>query len=177
MPIENFAELSEQELQQFAADLVEKINNESLVSNEINFKITEVKADDLTGNLMIEVIPEDETYEVDRKATWYAADHHDMNPDSSDVEFVNLLKNDVKNKFKTEAVVDGYKITCEVTDVDSVDTVGFEVDDYAEEDSGIGSYEYWGSSGYDSNPYVSVEGTITEECYIYLTLTVEPEKI
>jgi len=172
--IENFAALSFEEQKKFAADLVEKINKESSLSTIINFKITEVKADDLTGNLAIEVIPEDETLEVDRKATWYAADHHDMDPDSSEVEYVDLLKNDVKKMFKDAADVDGYKITLEVTDIDSVDTVGFEVDDYAEEDSGIGSYEYWGTSGYDSNPYVSVEGTITEECYVWLSLTVEP---
>jgi hypothetical protein len=61
----------------------------------------------------------------------------------------------------------------EIDDVDEVETVEVEVDSISHEDAGIGHYEYWGEVGYDSRPYVEVEGTIVKACDCALSLYVE----
>ena len=48
------------------------------------------------------------------------------------------------------------------------------VDDYSYEDSGVGWYEYGSEVGYDSDPYIQVEGTIVRGCDCALSLYVEP---
>ena len=54
-----------------------------------------------------------------------------------------------------------------------VETIEVEADKYTHEDSGIGGYDYWGDRGYDSRPYIEVEGTIVKACSCALSLYVE----
>jgi hypothetical protein len=49
-----------------------------------------------------------------------------------------------------------------------------EVEDVSHEDAGIGHYEFWGETGYDSDPYYAVEGTIIEACSCRIVFEVEP---
>ena len=173
--IYNFSELAEKELQQFAADLIAKINSESIFTNEVNFKLESVEADDMSGDLCI-YITNEELLEVPREATWQASSEDDMHH-PEDEDFTNSIYDDVKKVFKTlTAELDGYRITLDVDDADAEDRVDVEVDNYTHEDSGIGSYEFWGDVGYDSHPYLEVEGTITSGCSCYMSLTVEPIK-
>lgn len=170
--IENFAEVSFEEQKKFAEALVKTINSEGTFTDQVNFKVTGVEADEMTGGLIIELDPED-TIEVEREATWTCADRDEARR-PEDPDFTDLLSNDVKKAFKTLAVeLEGYSVTLSVDDVDEGETVDVEVEDISDEDGGIGSYEYWGSTGYDSDPYCEVEGTIVKACTVYCSLHVE----
>lgn len=173
--IENFAALSEMEQREFAEALVKTINSESIFSSEINFEITNVKAYEFDGSLAIEV-SQTETIDVPREAAWQAGDEEEAALDPGyEAEYTNSIYDDVKKAFKTaETVIDGYKVSLDISDVEEVETVEVEVDNISHEDSGIGSYEYWGHTGYDSNPYVEVEGSIIKACDCSLAFIVEP---
>jgi hypothetical protein len=175
MTIENFAAIPFQEQMKFAEALLKTINSENTFTSDTNFEIDSVEADELTGGLAIRVSHPD-TIDVSREATWTCDDEEDasVNP-GSDADYVNGLFEDVKSAFKTlSTVIDGYNISLEIDDVDVVETVEVEVDSTSYEDGGIGSYEYWGETGYDSSPYVEVEGTIIKACDMALTIYVEP---
>lgn len=170
--IENFAAVSFEEQKKFAEALVKTINSEGTFTSEVNFKVSGIEADEMTGGLIIELEHED-TIEVEREATWTCADRAEASS-PEDPDFTDLLSNDVKKAFKTLAVeLEGYSVTLSVDDVDEGETVEVEVDSISDEDGGIGSYEYWGSTGYDSDPYCEVEGTIVKACTIYCSLYVE----
>jgi hypothetical protein len=47
--IENFAALSAQEQRTFAEALIKTINSESIFSSEVNFEITAVEAEEMSG--------------------------------------------------------------------------------------------------------------------------------
>lgn len=175
--VENFSVLSEEEQLTFATDLVNKLNSENIFTSEIDFKIDKVEADELSGDLYISV-SHDELFAVPRKATWKcdSVDEVEEGP-GIDAEYANSPLDDVKKAFTVlSAEVDGYSVAIDVDDVDEGNNLEVIVDDYSEEDDGIGSYEYWGHVGYDSRPYVEVTGTAIKGCSCYLTIYVEPLK-
>ena len=174
--IENFAALSREEQKAFAVALVKTINSESTFSDSVNFSLAEVQAFDHTGDLSV-FVETTEPLEVSREARWDVYDEDELHstPDESDVEYVDTLQRDVQRAFKAaSAEVEGYKVTLEVSDVEEEDTVEVEVTNTTEEDSGIGSYEYAGSRGYDSHPYLEVEGNIVKACSVLIELSVTP---
>ena len=177
--IENFAELSTQEQQEFAAKLLEKINAENLLSDEVNFVIDQegggVEAFDFAGSLIIN-ITNPEALLVPREATWQAADEDEAADDPGyDADFEDRLDNDIVKALKADDFdIDGYNITVQVDDVTEEETDSVEVTNTTEDDAGIGDYEYWGFIGHDSRPYVEVEGIITKACYCFLSLHVTP---
>ena len=173
--IENFAELSEQEQRKFAEALVNKINSENTFIDYVDFEISDVDGYDISGGLVI-ALECDDLVDVSREATWTCADEDEVNYDPGyEADYTNTLRNDVKEAFKTlSAVIDGYKVSLVIDDVDEEETVEVEVDSYSKEDAGIGSYDYWGHTGYDSQPYVEVEGTIIKACSCALSLYVDP---
>ena len=173
--VENFSELSPEELQQFATTLVQKINSEHLFHNEAILTIEDLEADEMSGDLYISLSHKD-TVNVPRKATWQGLNEEDLeNVSEVDAEFDNTLSEDARKAFKTVSVtVDGYNVSLSVDDVEDVSIEDVEVDNYTEEDDGIGSYEFWGSKGHDSHPYLEANGTITYGCYVYMSLLVEP---
>jgi hypothetical protein len=175
--IENFNDLTPQELQEFAKALVDKINKESIFSSEVNFTIDEAEANELTGDLYIGLSHEDSIY-VPREATWTCSDEDEVHSDPGyEADYVNSIFDDAKAAFNTlTTVLDGYKVTLSIDDIDDTDTEEVEVDSYSHEDSGIGHYEYGGAPGYDSNPYIEVEGTIIRACSCALSLDVSPAK-
>ena len=174
--IENFAALSAQEQQEFAKALIKTINSESIFTAETDFEITGVEADDLTGGLVIEVSHSD-PIEVEREATWQASDEDEADRDPGyDADYKNSVFEDAKKSFKTlSTVIDGYKVSLDIADLDETETVEITTDHISHEDSGIGHYEYWGERGYDSHPYVEVEGIIIKACDCALAFTVEPD--
>jgi hypothetical protein len=173
--IYNFSELAEKDIQQFAADLVTKINSESIFSSQVDFKIEDVEADEMSGNLFIS-LSHDDLIEVYRAASWQSANEDTVSDLSyAEPNFDNSLSEDTKDSFETlTAEIDGYKVTLDVYDVDAEDRLDVDVTGYSHEDSGIGRYDFWGDVGYDSQPYVEVEGTIIYGCSCYMTLIVEP---
>ncbi len=175
--IENFNELSKDELQQFAKELIAKINKENIFSSEFNFTIEEVDPYELTGDLYIGLSHED-SIDVPREATWTCSDEDEMYSDPGyEADYANNIFNDVKALFgKLTTVLDGYEITLSIDDIDDADTVEVEVDSYSHEDDGIGHYEYGGAPGYDSRPYIEVEGTIIRACSCAFSLNVSPVK-
>lgn len=175
--IENFSTLLDWQLGQFATVLVSKINAENTFSNLIDFTIDSFEADDITGNLII-YLRHEEYLEVEREATWTCEDIHSVDQDpGSSADYENAIFTDVKKCFKTQtAQIEGYTVTLRIDDTDVVETVEVIADVYQEEDNGIGDYEYFGARGYDSDPYVEVEGRIIAACQCALTLIVEPTK-
>ena len=176
--IENFAALSEKEQRDFAEALVKTINSEGTFSSDYKFNIVKVEPDELSGGLDI-MIETPTSIKVPREATWSCSmdeDPGDM-PSYNDVDYTNSYTyEDIEKVFKTvTAELNGYKITLDITDYDSTDEdVEVIVDTVEEDDSGIGEYEYWGQKGFDSHPYLEVEGTLIEPYDCALTLFVEP---
>lgn len=178
MVIENFATLSQKELDQFAKKLVDKINAEHLITNEVKFTIRKdpdaVWAQDTTGNLIIIL---DEVHDIPTvvDATWAAPDDAEYEYEESTVDMEEPTFDDV---FKKEFVVDGYKVAVDVdyydlTEIEDVDTIY----DYTHEDAGIGWYEFWGHEEYDSHPYLDVSGALLTTYSVALSLVVEPAEL
>ncbi len=175
--IENFAVLPAKEQTEFATALLKTINSESIFTTDAKFEIYNIEADELTGGLMIEVSHGEDTIEVSREAAWFCGDEEDASNDPGyDADYSESIYEDAKKAFKTlSTVIDGYKVTLEIGDVDEVETVEVNVDNISHEDAGIGGYEYWGERGHDSRPYVAVEGTIVKACNFSLAFFVEPD--
>ena len=174
--IENFAALPINKQRSFAASLVNKINSENLFSNDTKFEITGVSADDLTGGLVVEV-SHTSPIKVSRKATWTCDTEDDAEDDPGfEANYENNIYEDVRKTFKALTIeIDGYKITLEIADVNELaEAATVEADHISHEDSGIGSHEYWGADGYDSQPYVEVEGTIVRAYECSLAFFVDP---
>lgn len=182
--IENFAELSEKEQREFAAALLKTINSEKPFTADTEFTIDEIEADELSGDLLIYVSTSD-LLEVERDATWSCAgasnedeeyDNTHATPKTRDVDFANSVMDDLDGLFKSKTVtLDEYTVSLSVDDIKelSVKEVA-DVSDTSDEDSGIGGYEYFGFTGYDSHPYIEVTGSLLCECDLAITLTVAP---
>ena len=176
--IENFAALPENELEEFAKALVNTINSKGLFSADVKFDFADTWADELSGNLTISTGTVDEI-ELPRKASWVCDSRDEIEDDpGSEAEYVNSLSEDLAKLFQTmEAEIDGYKVSVEIDDEEynnsdpAVDVVAEEVE---RGDAGIGSYEYWGYTGYDSQPYYEVTGTITKAFGATVYFYVEP---
>ena len=171
--IENFSLLSKQEQRAFAEALIKTINSERTFIDGHPFEIYEgnggIYADEVTGDLTIDISHQG-LIEVDRVATW-----QDDSPELYDLEFYNTVEDDAKKVFKTlEAIIDGYKVTLDIADTDSKEITNYKVDSKTSGDSGIGSYEYWGTQGYDSHPYTESAGVVTINYDLAIYLTVEP---
>lgn len=176
MKIENFAELSVQEQRAFAEALIKTINSESTFTADADFKVIDVEADDMTGVLFIEV-DTTSTIDVKRKASWTCLEAEETHDTPKDPDFINSIYEDIEEAFKTrEVIIDGYRVLInDIVDVFAEEIVEVdEVDDVSHEDAGIGHYEFWGETGYDSDPYYAVEGTIIEACSCRIVFEVEP---
>ena len=174
--IENFAELSKPERRAFAEALIKTINSESTFSDQVDFQIDDVYADDLTGNLVIETSTVN-NLEVERKATWSAPNSEAAEeiPDSEYIEYDYPLYSDMEDALTTlSAEVEGYTVSAEVYDPDQAEITRMHVEDYTQEDDGIGWNEFWGHVSYDSRPYVSVTGIVYADCGCGVQFTVEP---
>lgn len=175
--IENFIALSVEEQIMFAKALLDKFNSEHIVSDKTILEFQDVEVDDIDGGLWITASPATPIL-VSREATWTAGDEEGASEDpGNEAEYMNLLRDDTKKTFKTlSAELDGYKVSLKIDDVDEDETIEaeVEVDKISHEDAGIGSYEFWGFNGYDSQPYVEVEGTITRAYDCTITIFVEP---
>lgn len=177
--IENFSELTKQELEQFAADIVKKINDQKIFTKEVDLVLDTdnfhdpIDPDKLTGNLYIYLkTKDDESINIARGATWTASE--DDLTDMNDAEFETDIVGGIIGALNcTEAEVDGYKLTLTVDDGDA-DLTDVEVDSHHIEHGGIGHYEYWGYHGYDDYEYCEVEGTVYEAAWGFFTLTIEP---
>jgi hypothetical protein len=172
--IENFSLLSKQEQRAFAEALIKTINSERTFIDDNTFEIYNghggVDADDTTGNLYIDISHKD-LINVDREATWQG----DVPDDVYDPEYYDTDEADIKKAFKTtSAVIDGYKVTLNITDYNYGKIEDYRVERSSHEDSGIGSYEYGGVRGYDSRPYTESVGVVTLSYDVALYLLVEP---
>jgi hypothetical protein len=109
--IENFATLSAKEQLEFAEALVKTINSESTFTDETNFKVLSVEADDTTGDLMIEIDHED-FISVPRAATWSCSDEDEVHFDPGyDADYIESIYDEAKQAFKTlSAEIEGYQV-------------------------------------------------------------------
>jgi hypothetical protein len=170
--IENFVGLSAQEQRAFAETLVKTINTEkTFIDDEL--KLITVGADELTGDLLIEL---ECVTSVERRATWTCSNDEDAAYEKPQYpEYEEYESKDAEKAFKTlSAELNGYTLTLDVADADGEAIEEVRVDSISREDAGIGHYEYWGFEGYDSQPYTEVEGTLVQTCKVYLGLFVEP---
>ena len=176
--IENFAALPVKEQMEFAVALLKTINSENTFTDETKFELVGIEADDLTGGLDVFVSHTD-PIAVPRKASWTCGSEEDVEevPTNHETTYEDYLFRDAQKSFKTQSTeIDGYRVSLEITDADENETLDAEVEaeHISQEDSGIGDYEHFGFKGYDSHPYIAVEGTITKYCDCAITLYVEP---
>ena len=178
--VENFAALPLSEQRKFAEALLKTINSERIFHDDTNFELTGIEVDDISGGINI-LVSHTDPIAVERHATWVCerSDNPEDDP-GNDADYENYFLVDAKNAFKTAStVIDGYKVSLIVSDVDKDDTIDaeVEVENVSDEDDGIGSYEYFGFTGYDSRPYLAVEGTVTCYCECVLAFYVEPNDV
>jgi hypothetical protein len=182
--IENFSDISTKEQRDFAEALVKTINSERTFTDETDFAVRSIEADSTTGDLIIE-LDHDELISIVREATWTCGDEDEIHSDPGyEADYADSVYEDAKKAFKTIVTeIEGYTVELDIADVDEEETIEVDVDDYSHEDGGIGHYEFWGETGYDSDPYIEVEGTITKACSCSLALivgvapnTVEPDQ-
>ena len=179
--IENFAALSTEQQANFAKDLLSYINKEGIFSSETIFNFIKAEVNDLSGELEIEA-SHTEPVSVARNATWTCSDIDDVEFDinDSDIEYEQSLTDDLNKALKTffktfSTIIEGYEVTVQVHDWDELDEErDIEAKHITHEDSGIGSYDYFGFSGVDSNPYIEAEGVITTKCDCALVFFVAP---
>ena len=173
--VENFAAISEKEQRDFAEALIKTINSEGIFSSDTNFEITSVVSDDTTGELVI-FVENTSPIEVTRQAVWSSDSEENAEEVGNDVDYDDYLMADAKKAFNaTETVIEGYKVSLEISDIEEGEVAEVNVTKISHEDSGIGSYEYFGFTGTDSQPYVEVEGTVVTKCDCQLAIIVAPE--
>lgn len=174
--IENFAVLPVQEQLKFANALVKTINSEKIFSDDTKFEVHAVTVEDVTGGLAVAVSLAN-PIEISREATWTCGSADDAENDpGTEATYYNGIFDDARSAFKViRTEIDGYSVALEVDDVDLLDgDPEIEVARINNEDSGVGSNEYFGVTDFDSRPYVEVEGTITKSYDCALTFYVEP---
>ena len=175
--VEHFAELSTEEQVEFAKTLLNKINSDKIFSDATDFEFQGVEVDDITGGMWIDITHSD-PISVCRRATWEVPNEEDAYLDpGNDADYYKTLREDTRRSFKTLSTqIGNYKVLLKIDDIDEDETVEADIETSSLQhlDSGIGSYEYWGFTGYDTHPYVEVEGTITKAYNCVLTLFVEP---
>lgn len=165
--IDNFNALSPEEQMKFAQELVAKLNTAQTFLSGYEMKLDELEANELDGSLDIFFSVED--FEVGREAEWQAADEDEAyrTPSRFDVDFIGREEDEVRAEFKaTQAEFEGYTLEIANLQIDDYEISDAEVDSTTDEDAGIGHYEYFGFEGYDSRPYVQVEGTVYCNCSI-----------
>lgn len=165
--IDNFSILSPEEQMKFAQELLAKVNAAQTFLHGDEMKLDELEANELDGSLDIFFSVED--FEVGREAEWQVGNEDEayQTPRYSDVEFTGRAADEVKAEFKTtRAEFEGYQLEITNLQIDDQDITNSEVASTSDEDAGIGHYEYWGAEGYDSRPYVQVEGTVYCNCSI-----------
>lgn len=174
--IQSFAELSFEARLHFAEELIKKINDESVFTKESDFKIDQIELDSYSNDLIIQASSVDPV-KIVREACWQVYDEDALyDKPGKSAEYSSTIYEAADEALKTKsAVVDGYIVTAEVDEVEDSDNVDVQIDSYGHEDSGIGHHEFWGETGYDSHPYLEVEGTIIEECKILVSFYVSPK--
>lgn len=163
-------------LTELAKTILEKINLGRVFTKETAFEFQDTDLDRNTGYFWIAASTIN-SIGVPREASWTAGDEEGANEDpGNNAEYVNTVSEDLKKVLKTyEVEIDGYKVSMQIDDIEEDETTDaeVEVEDLSHEDSGIGSYEFWGFKGYDSNPYVEVSGTVTRFYDCNVTFLVE----
>ena len=170
--IEDFEDSTEAEQKLFVDDLVSKINTKHLFTSDVDFIVEDYWTEDCSSRLVV-TLSHEGAVEVTREASWQCGTADQINDMPEDIEYYKSSITDVAKAFKTgPVVVDGYKVTLVVDDVDTEEAYEVEAKTYTEEDDGIGFFDCWGFKGYDSRPYIQVEGNVTCKCTCLLTLTV-----
>ena len=174
--IENFDAISVQEQMKFAEALLNTINSERIFTDEVDYKVASIEADEMTGGLIIQV-DSDGPMAVAVEAAWVCDDEDDAYhvPSLDRILEEASIYEAAKKSFKTlSTVIEGYQVSLEIDDVNEGSIEEVEVDDVSQEDDGIGSYEAAGYRGYQSIPYLQAEGALIKECEVYVTFYVEP---
>ena len=176
--IGNFSTISEEEQLKFAEALVKTLNSESTFIDRVSFNISNVAADDMSGGLYIEVTHEP-MIEVARNADWTCDSEEEAAADPGfDANYENVITEDAEQAFKTLSTkIEGYTVSLSVEGVDEEEFLDTRVDKISHEDDGIGSYEYFGFTGYDSQPYIQVEGAVVQALVCDIVLFVEPDEV
>ena len=170
--IEDFEDSTEAEQKMFVNSLVSKINTEHLFTSEVDFIVDDYWTEDCSKKLVV-TLSHGGAVEVTREASWQCGTSDHINDMPEDIEYYKSSITDVASVFKTGPfVVDNYKVTLAVDDVDTEEACDVEATNYSNEDDGIGFFEFWGHKGYDSRPYIQVEGNVACKCTCLLTLTV-----
>ena len=181
--IENFAELSEKEQREFAEALIKTINSEHIFTDDADLEIYEVEATDFDGSLVISVKNTTDYIGIKRSASWTPSGYFDPREDDieatfsdSEVDYADDAEADFKDSLITvTSDIDGYTVSLyDVMDVEEKDVSDVEVYEVTNEDDGIGSYEYFGAIGYDSDPYIVAHATVIQNCDVAFALEVLP---
>lgn len=176
--IENFSALSVEEQLKFAEALVKTLNSEATFIDGVSLSVKKVEADDMTGGLIIEV-SHDPKIEVARNADWTCDSEEETDADPGyDADYENSAAEDAEQAFKALSTkIEGYTVSLSVEDTDEEEFLDTRVDKISHEDDGIGSYEYFGFTGYDSQPYIQVEGAVVQALVCDIVLFVEPDDV
>lgn len=173
--IQSFAKMSFDARLHFAEEMIKKINSESIFLNGTKFKIDQIELDDYSDDLIILTTSVDPV-KLSRGVFWQVPNEDYLYYKPKSMDYIDTEYEAVSELLKTKtAVVDGYTVTAEIDDVEAGKNIEVQVDSYYHDDNGIGYYDFWGEPGYDSRPFIVVEGTATEEREVAISFYVSPK--
>lgn len=173
--IQNFNDLSWDEQKTFTLALIQKINETKVFTDETELVLDVIETDEASGDLYVGVYTKDgQDLTVERVAVWTCGTEEDAYEEPDEAEFSESILYDIEKAFKTfNTEIDGYLVNLKI-DYAEGETVDVDVKKCTDEDAGVGHYEFWGETGYDSRPYVEVTGVLTQKCWCQATLTISP---
>ena len=174
---DDFNSLSPEELKVLAQEIVQEVAEQSEEFKTADFVIEDAWGE-MSGDLTIFVLNKN-LVTVPRGANWIASDSTD-GPSCGpygDVEYNNSECEDASKLFPKTLTIENYTVTLDVNDIDMKEFSDSEVENSEKENDGIGSYEYWGTAGYDEGTdYYINYGTVYCESEVSLSLYVSPSK-
>lgn len=103
---------------------------------------------------------------------WEGDSEGNYSTDDIDIDAEKEAENYIKNIQTPVEFAEGVLTDVSYEDIHDYTITDTEVTKVTEEDAGIGSYEYWGTVGYDSQPYTEISGVVTIDAVLGLWLEI-----
>lgn len=112
------------------------------------------------------------TVKLPVSCVWEGDTEGNYSVDDIDIDAEKEAENYIKTIQTPSEFMEGILTDVSYEDIHDYTIADTEVTKMTEEDAGIGSYEYWGTVGYDSQPYTEISGIVTIDAVLGLWLEI-----